>query len=228
MKIWIFSYYPVDKIFDSVSKYGFELDKKTPDIILTFGGDGTILTSEKEYPGIPKIVIKKSGICRKCFEWKLKDLEFVLERIKNGTFEIISYNKVEANFKKRVLVGLNEVQIHNRDPRKALRFSIEMNGKGINNVIGDGIVAATPFGSTAYYKVIGYRPFKNGIRIGFNNTIPKPDPWVLKAKSIVKVEILREKGYLAVDNTELVKIRPKDTIYINMSKKMAKFIKINP
>jgi NAD+ kinase len=228
MKISVFSYYPVERVAEAVRKHGFETNDEHPDVVITFGGDGTLLTSEKKHPGIPKVAIKKSGICARCFECRLRDIGSILDGLKSGRFEIIRYNKVEAKLKGRKLTALNEVQVHNKDPRRALRFSLEADGKRIDNIIGDGIVAATAFGSTAYYRVIGYKPFDKGVRIGFNNTVPKPDALILGHGRTARVEILREDGYVTADNSELVEAGPGDVVLIRESRNRANFIKINP
>ena len=43
---------------------GFELVKKNPDFIICYGGDGTVLFSERKFPGVPKLIIKSSRACR--------------------------------------------------------------------------------------------------------------------------------------------------------------------
>lgn len=228
MKVSVFSYYPADKVEAAIKKHGFELEKKKPDLIIAFGGDGTILTAEKEYPGIPKVAIKRSGICERCFEYRLKDIHSILEELKNREFETLSYSKVEAHLKGRKVIGLNEVQIQNKDPRKALRLRVETGDRKMDNIIGDGIVAATAFGSTAYYRAIGYKPFDKGVRIGFNNTYPRLDAIVLAPTDSARVEVLRETGYLAADNSELIEMGPGDVASIKESEKTAKFINMKP
>jgi len=47
---------------------GFEMVKSNPDVIISFGGDGTLLSAEREYPGVPKLPIRNSQFCHKCAE----------------------------------------------------------------------------------------------------------------------------------------------------------------
>src|SRR3989344_7279603 len=52
-----------------IIKAGFEIVKSKPDFVISYGGDGTLMQSEHEFPGIPKIILKGSLICKKasCF-----------------------------------------------------------------------------------------------------------------------------------------------------------------
>ena len=135
MKIWIFSYHDKKGIEDKVRARA-KLDKNKPDFVITFGGDGTILDAEREYPGIPKIPIKKSHVCSRCVVFGKGQIGMIIERLERGEFKINEEAKIEAVFDDQVLVGLNEIQVRNKYPNKALRFSIDSG----EEYIGDGIV----------------------------------------------------------------------------------------
>ena len=136
----------------------------------------------------------------------------------------INPKKVEVVFGKKKLVGLNEIQIHSKDPRKALRFSLETGKQKFDEIIGDGLVFSTAYGSTAYYSALGYKPFKEGVRIGFNNThnIEKINI-ELKKQAIVKV--LRGSGFLLADNQEKIfKVKEGQSFQVRKSIEKAKFV----
>src|SRR3989344_4254115 len=90
---------------------GFELNDSTPDIVLSFGGDGTLLLSEDKY----------------------KILEFnKLDLLVNG---------------KKEFTAMNDISLHFMPPR-AVRFSLKVNNKLIcKEIIGDGFIVSTNFGS---------------------------------------------------------------------------------
>ena len=48
----------------AVDSEGFEVVEKNPDFIVCYGGDGTVLFSERKFPGVPKLIIKTSRACR--------------------------------------------------------------------------------------------------------------------------------------------------------------------
>ncbi|MEM7825215.1 MAG: hypothetical protein QXO27_04555 [Candidatus Aenigmatarchaeota archaeon] len=210
-----------------VEKYKFEIVKKNPEIVICAGGDGTILLSERLYPFIPKLVIKTSKTFRK-YDYTLDQLELILELIKQKKYKIIEENKIEAEFKGEKLVALNEIQVRQRYPNVALRFSISVNGKTYKNLIGDGVIVSTPFGSTGYYKSAGGKRFTKGIGIVFNNLYSNGiKNLIVNEKSKIKVRIERELSWLIRDNDKnFINLKPGDEVIISLSKNNARFIKV--
>lgn len=220
MKVWVFSYYDKKDIERMVSLFA-DLRERNPEFVITYGGDGTILDAERRYPGIPKIPIKKTKICSKCMAFGASNIDHIMDKLRNREFKIKEETKVEAEFKGKKITGLNEIQVTHRFPNKALRFSVN----GGEEIIGDGVVVATPYGSTGYYRAMGNEPFQDGIRIGFNNTMKKFKP--MRVKGDVKIKVLREWGLLLADNdSDMIKLKPGDTVIVKKSKNIAKFIEI--
>lgn len=227
MKVLIHSLLNTKKIEKILSKNSFEVVKRKPDFILCYGGDGTVLDAERKYPGIPKLLVKTTRVCRKC-DFTLQELNKVLQEIKKGKFKIKEEMKIEAEFKDKKLIALNEIQIHTKLPIHAVRFSLSINGKRFKNLIGDGVIVATPFGSTAYYQSTGGKPFKKGIGISFNNLYPKPiKSFVVPEDSVVKVKIDRGDGWLIADNYEkFIEMEEGDKVIIKKTKEVAHFIEL--
>ena len=49
-----------------VAAAGLEPVTEAPDVVLTYGGDGLLLHSEREWPGVPKLPLRVSRHGRKC------------------------------------------------------------------------------------------------------------------------------------------------------------------
>ena len=224
MKIWIESPYDKSGIVEIAEDRGIKITRKNPDFVITYGGDGTILMAERKFPGIPKVPIRNSKICSMCVSYGKDNLGYVLDRLEKKDFCLEKSQKVEAIFKKKKLVAVNEIQIHNKDPRKAIRFSLEVKGQKLDEVIGDGLIFSTPFGSTAYYRSLGLEPFKKGIRIGFNNVYPHREPIELRGPA--NVEIIREKALLLCDNNGTINLKPGDRVEIYESTEKAVFVRL--
>ena len=156
------------EVKNALTRVGFELVEENPDFIVCYGGDGTVLFSERTFPEIPKLIIKTSRACR-MYDYALNDLSTLLSKIKAGNYQIHSEMKLETEAKGKRLVGLNEIQIRAKLPISALRFSLWVNSRKFEHLIGDGVIVATPFGSTGYYKSTGGSQFEEGIGISFNN-----------------------------------------------------------
>jgi NAD+ kinase len=231
MKVAICSRIKRKKLRKILLKFGFKVMNRNPDFVLCYGGDGTVLFSERKFPSIPKLVVKDvktSRVCRK-YDIPSTKIESALQKIKSKKYEIIEEMKLEANFKGKKLTALNEVQVHNKLPTRAIRFSLKVNGKFFDNLIGDGVIVATPFGSTAYYSSVGGRKFEKGIGIAFNNLYSKKiKSFVVSENSKVIVKIKRGPALLIVDNYEkFIQLKEGDKVVIRKSEEKARFIDVN-
>lgn len=214
-----------------------DIDTGRPDFVVTHGGDGTILYAERKYPGIPKIAIRGSSGGYKCL-YNESDLENIILKIENGEYGIREEPKLETLFKEIKYLSLNEVQVHNQNPTKAIRFSILVDKKPLYwDVVGDGVVVTAPFGSTAYYaSVSGFKSGFSGNWIGIvlNNPYKyEHDKGVIDKfclvdiNSYINIKIIRDGGLLLFDNdNNAIIVKEGDEISIGISKNMAKFITV--
>lgn len=210
----------------NLQKYGFILARKNPDIVISYGGDGTALYSEQLYPGFPKVMMRngKQGQIP-------RHLPEVFEALRHGDFDIEPETKVEGLMKgkRRSLVGLNEVNVCHCDPTRAIRFNLHVDdGFLAENVIGDGVIVATPYGSTAYFASITRRSFDEGLGIAFNNAREDRDALIVDENSVITVNLLRGPGWLCADNN-LTKYRlyDGDVVVIRKAKINARIVTVN-
>lgn len=215
------------KIAESVSKCGFDIVKKNPDFVISFGGDGTVMRSEAQYPGVPKIILKDSKICKLCSPLPNDE---ILKKVATGKYKIEKYWKLEAESNGKKLLAINDIAIHNADPRHAIRYHVWINGKKVGNeIIGDGVVVATPapFGATGYYRSITDSFFEVGIGLAFNNSIEQSDHMVLKEDSIIKLEITRGPAVVFADNQDdKIVLELGDKITLKKSSEVAKIVRV--
>ncbi|MFZ7138381.1 MAG: hypothetical protein ACOWW1_08190 [archaeon] len=204
---------------------GFEVVDKNPDFVVCYGGDGTVLFGEREYPEVPKLILKTSRVCRP-YDYDPDKFRDYLKRIKAGDYQIYSEMKVETTAKGKKLVGLNEIQIHLKLPIYAVRFLFSVNGKQYDELIGDGVIVSTPFGATGYYKATGGKFFEQGIGISFNNLHNKKEPSiVVPVDSVIGLTVTRGPAWLLADNNEdFIELDAGDSVEIQKSKSMANFI----
>ena len=225
MKIAVFGRTPESKaqILKAVKKAGFNYSEKKPDLIISYGGDGTFLFAERKYPGIPKALFRYSKICKKCHNLPINH---ALELIKKKKYRLVAHRKLQARVNKTKMLATNDIVIRNAIPTHALRFKISINGKQIKDeFIGDGIVVATTFGSTAYFESITRKKFKKGIGVAFNNTTVKQPPLFLNENAKIKVKITRGEAFLAADNEpKMAMLTAGKSITITASKKKTKLI----
>ena len=217
-------------IENKLSEYGLKRDKKNPDVVISFGGDGTALYAERIYPGIPRVMIRHSKICEKC-KIGAHDFSKVLTALKKKKYKVIEMIKVEGivnNDPKKKLIGLNEVCIHHKIQTKTVRLRVKVNGKVVvDRMIGDGIVVATPYGSTAYFHSITRKKFSKGLGLAFNNPKEVRKPLILSDDSVVEAEVLRGHGLVTADNDErMISIKKGDVLKVEKSKGKARIIEM--
>jgi len=215
-------------IEDKLSEFGFKLVKKNPDVVISYGGDGAALYGERVYPGIPRVMIRHSRNCVKCKE---DDSSKALKDLRENRYEIKDEIKVEVivnDDPNKKLVGLNEVGIHHKIPTKAIRLRIKVNGKIIEDEqISDGLIVATPYGSTAYFYSICRKKFSKGLGIAFKNPRSGRKCMIVNDNSIIEAEVLRGFGLVAADNDEkMFEVTEGDRILIKKAKEKARIIEI--
>lgn len=181
-----------------VADCGLDLVEENPDVVLTWGGDGLLLGSEREWPGVPKLPLRNSRHGKKCQPHEVKE---ALARLIEGNLTVTRHTKVRAELGGEVRIGLNDIVIHNSQPTSSVRYRVWIDGtKFADEIVGDGVVVATTFGATAYYRSITGSIFKVGLGVAFNNSTEPVDHLVLPEDSEIRVRITRGPALLAADN----------------------------
>lgn len=203
----------------------FILDEKNPDIVLSFGGDGTFLLTENKYPGKPKLFIKHFWNCQKCDK---HDFSKMFSLLSKKEYKILDFDKLEALVNNRLeFVAMNDINLHYIPPR-AVRLALKINGKLVDNeLIGDGFVVSTPFGSHGYFNSITRKEFSNGIGIAFNNPVKQLEP-IMASNLTIEAKILRGPAVVVADCLgKNVTLNDKDILLVKISKEKSKVIHIN-
>lgn len=180
---------------DLVDKLGFTIVNTNPDLIISYGGDGTLLSSEREFPGIPKLPIRNSQFCKKCINHQDEE---VLKKLLEGKLQLKEYKKIETEILYKPFFALNDFVIRNTEPIHTIRFKIDLGGP---LYIGDGIVVSTPFGSTGYFKTVTQQTFDKGFGLAFNNTTEKLKPLYFNENEETRFKLVRGKATLSFDNS---------------------------
>ena len=158
-------------IEDLAKNLSFEIVSENPDVIISYGGDGTLLSSERQYPGVPKLPMRNSEVCHKCSDHEDKK---ILQDLLQGKLQFKEYKKLHTNVYGKDLHALNDFVVRNEDATHAIRFKIlTADFLPSDLYIGDGIVVSTPFGSTGYFKSITGETFTDGFAIALNNVVGK-------------------------------------------------------
>ena len=124
---------------------------KKVDIVVVFGGDGTLLNAARKYLNydIPILGINMGNVGF-LTDISTDNFEKTIKEVLDGKCKIEERNLVSAKFGNNHLYGLNEVVIHSGAYAQLMRYRLNVNDKVVYEQRSDGLIIATPTGSTAY------------------------------------------------------------------------------
>jgi len=128
--------------------------------IFSVGGDGTFLQSVLHIRNfsIPVIGVNSGrlGFLADISEDQVKE---ALKNIFSNKYKVIERSMLEVSFSDRVNidfnVALNEMTVIKTDNSSMLNIAAYLDGEFLNNYWADGLIIATPTGSTAYSLSVG-------------------------------------------------------------------------
>lgn len=171
----------------------------SPDVVISYGGDGSLLGAERDHPGVPKCPLRDSRANPKCPAHTEEEL---LRQLAAGTLGETRLMKIEADAGGgNRAVGLNDVSVSKEQISSAVRYRIWLDEEPYaGQIVGDGLVVATPFGSTGYYRSITHSMFRLGLGLAFNNSTEPTDHLVVEDDTVIRVEVIRGPAVLLADN----------------------------
>jgi len=124
------------------------------DLTIAIGGDGTLLSASRELAGsdLPLVGIN-FGRLGFLADVTLAKLDQHLSQILAGNYREDTRFLMQASIKSSgQLVGkaMNDVVVHSHQDLHMIEFETYINGRFLNSQRADGLVIATPTGSTAY------------------------------------------------------------------------------
>jgi len=224
--------FPEQKLAEKTDTKGYtlrEIDKKT-DIVITIGGDGTILMTLQEVEK-PIFAINSGGMGFLA-EIESKYTKSGLTRLLQGRYNIEERAKLKIVVDgKRLPDATNEVTVQTAKIAKILYLQLFVENELIETMGADGIIIATPTGSTSYALSVGgplmdpavnamiiapIAPFKLSAR-----------PWIVPLDKKVNIKLLpkSKESKLVIDGRHTIDITHKNNMIITGSEKKARFIR---
>ncbi len=186
-----------------------DLVEENPDVVICYGGDGTLLSAEAHWPGVPKVPIRNSRRGNRCIPHPPEE---VIRRLVEGRLVRNNFLKLEgklvhgpAGEQVTRAVAMNEFNVHMANINSAVRFTLSLDGALYldgREIIGDGFVVSTPFGSTAYFNQITRGVFHTGLGIAFKNTSEHTSHLIVPEETVVTIQITRGPAVMAHDNVQ--------------------------
>ncbi len=125
------------------------------DFLISIGGDGTLLDTITlvRDSGIPILGINmgRMGFLSSISKMKIDE---AIEQLLAGRFSLDSRTLIELKTEENLFgdlnYALNELTVYKKDPMSMLKIQAYVNDELLNSYWADGLIIATPTGSTAY------------------------------------------------------------------------------
>jgi NAD+ kinase len=201
-------------------------------MVVAVGGDGTILRTQS-YISPKKIPLFgiNMGTVGFLTEIDSENAFQALEEVLAGNYFVEKRTQLRVWHNGELPSALNEVVLMTRKPAKMLHIQIEVDDEIVEELRADGLIIATPSGSTAYsmsaggpivdprvgaFIIVPICPFKLGAR-----------PTVVANESQIKVKLLREgkKAVAVIDGQFEEEINYMDEIIFRKSEHCAYFVR---
>jgi NAD+ kinase len=203
------------------------------DSIITIGGDGTVLLTIQNIPKQVPLLAVRAGLLGFLTEIDKADMEDGIEKLLSGKYIIDERMRISSKINgNRLPDALNEVVIHTSQVAKLRHFNIKVDGQLITTMRADGVIFATPTGSTSYALSVG-APILDP-RLEAFLIAPIAPLWlsskttVVPASSHVQTTLEVPKSCMVVaDGREERKFEGGERLEIYRSKNPAKFVRFN-
>ncbi|MGI5992405.1 MAG: NAD(+)/NADH kinase [Methanosarcina sp.] len=203
------------------------------ELIISVGGDGTVLRNIAKMKDPLPILGINMGTLGFLVDVEPEDALETIEEVLYG-FSYIERMRIDVFLNGKMLeTATNEIAIMSAKPAKIIQFEVYVEDCILDSMRADGVIFATPTGSTAYAMSAGgpiISPRVNAIVI-----VPvapfklSSRPWVIPSDSeiTVKLSAPKKEAVIAIDGQKSYRIRPNDIVKLKRSKFPARFVKIS-
>jgi Predicted sugar kinase len=218
---------------DKYQNIASDLEDMDVDMVVAVGGDGTVLRTQGiiNKKKIPLFGINM-GAVGFLTEIDPEETFTALEQVLAGKYFVEKRTQLQVWHNKEFHTALNEVVLMTQKPAKMLHIEISVDEEVVEELRADGLIIATPSGSTAYsmsaggpivdprvgaFIIVPICPFKLGAR-----------PTVVPNDSVIKVKFLREgkKAVAVIDGQFEEEINYMDEIVFKKAKSSSYFVRL--
>ena len=218
-----------ERLARSLKVEGVPLDRINVDVIVSVGGDGTVLKALQVARG--RIFAINAGVLGFLTEVPVEQAISGLKRIVEGKYTVEKRLRLKTVLRgRRLYDSTNEAVIHTSTTSKMRHYRIFLSGQQVDDVRADGIIVATPTGSTCYAMSAG-GPILDPRVKGF--VIVPLAPFKMSARAVVvpcnrrlSVCLMDDKpSKLVLDGQVEETLAPGTTVEFSASERPAEFIR---
>lgn len=200
------------------------------DLVLAVGGDGTMLSAVNEAVrhDVPVLGFNL-GTLGFLTEAEPDELDSVIARITEGDFEVVLRMTVQASSSQRHAIGINDVVVEKIDSTRLISLAVAIDGVPLTTYRADGLIVATPTGSTAYSFSAGGPVVDPRVESLVLTPVASHSLFdrsvVVPADSTIEVTVQRDRPVrVNVDKTVLGELTLGDVVKIERGSRPARFV----
>ncbi len=207
------------------------------DVVMAFGGDGTVLgavslVNEKQIP-IMGINLGRLGFLSS-IESKVAD--FAVRELANERYHFdertMIHLETTADVFKKSRLALNDFTLHKRDTSSMITIHTYIDGELLNSFWADGLIVATPTGSTGYSLSCGGPiVFPNSGNLIITPVAPHNltvRPLIVPDTSVISFEIEgRADSYLCTLDSHFEAVTAEHKLTVQKAKVITRFIQLH-
>ena len=231
------------RIKTSVNQRNKENLKKT-DLVIVLGGDGTILKVARWVVpfGVPILGINL-GQFGFLSQVRVKDLYSVLTKVLKKDYYIEKRILLSAKVVKSIslkkkkdiklsFLSLNDIVVKNAVSARVINLKVKLGDKQITEWVGDGLIVATPTGSTAYslaaFGPIVYPTLPVLIVTPICPHLLSFRSLVLADSEVISIQVKSKSNVmLSIDGQEEINLGHNDIIQIKQAKQRLKLVSLS-
>ncbi|MGH2807838.1 MAG: NAD(+)/NADH kinase [Actinomycetota bacterium] len=135
--------------------HGITVDETDPDLVVSLGGDGTVLRAARDaHTSDAPLLAVNLGHLGYLTEVEASSAQAAIERVLADDFSLEQRMMLacdaESDDGPKSFVGLNEVLVERTSRVRLVHLDVRVGGERLATFNADGIIVATPTGSTAY------------------------------------------------------------------------------
>ena len=239
----IFESHDIDVVIDTVSGgmidvmgQEFSIMCKSVDMLVTLGGDGTLISAVRRSNryNVPVLGVH-AGKLGFLADFDIDELDAFIPKLKNGDFRIDKRAMLQASIHSKngvkEVVAFNDIVLTRPSISNMIHLETSVDGRPFNTYYGDGVIVSTPTGSTAYNLSCG-GPVLFPLTQVFVVTPISPHsltqrPVVLPGQYEIEVKTPEKSALALVDGQEMYEFGDEDIIKIHLAKESARLIHRN-
>jgi NAD+ kinase len=225
-----------EELSELLAQKGIEVVDANPDLVLSLGGDGTMLRAALRAHAEDALLIGVNwGWLGYLSEVEAGHERDALQRIRADDYVVEERMMLEcrgAPSGDRVLVGLNEVLVERAARYRLVRLAVEVGGERLGSFNADGMIVATPTGSTAYALSAG-GPIVSPraqclILVPVSPHVVFSRPIVLAPDEIVRITLeSRDDAVLSLDGEARGDLRQGDCVVVKRHPRPLKLVRLS-